>query len=470
MVVVDSTERKQWRNTPRPTSRMNFFEVLSADDNESSRRSDRIWQPIPSGLKHRFTTISGWVCVPRSVVMATTLNEKHENLIEQGQLSTLAEVVNRNKKKLEGVRQKNVHRKKYNCQKPSSKTTNSKYDKEKLFKKVIWRSNESEDEVKPSQRQTPKSLKHQRNITEGLLSSPRRFQEENLEDGHNVHLKPVEQDLYLQSQCKKATQVTLYLPEPAKTPPTSNARKLLNKRSNTSDNDNERCKKLPGYSKRNVRNCRSPDHIAMSRNRPVMTTCTSWFPLSFHDKEKGKLVQLSCDFYGYQSMAEYTELCRSLEDGMAVLEQPIEVGDCIRVKVAEADRRRSLLYVAVSSFDDKKSDLNTSNALPCTRVSCHVMGVPVGDWEFSNEIKRIRENDELLFTVDALGRLKYHKNGEDALVLLQLYDGNPHHFALCLGLGVTKIQLLGGRKKCPDLLNPQNSYKLIPYATQHPIA
>lgn len=61
-----------------------------------------------------------------------------------------------------------------------------------------------------------------------------------------------------------------------------------------------------------------------------MTTQTSWYPLSFSNK-KGKLIELDCDSYGYQTFAYYTDLCHSLSDGMAVIEQEFEIGDEIVV-------------------------------------------------------------------------------------------------------------------------------------------
>ena len=61
-----------------------------------------------------------------------------------------------------------------------------------------------------------------------------------------------------------------------------------------------------------------------------MTTHTSWYPLSFSN-DKGKLVELECDFYGYQTMAGYKDLCHSLSDGVAIVEQEFEIGDAISV-------------------------------------------------------------------------------------------------------------------------------------------
>ena len=63
-----------------------------------------------------------------------------------------------------------------------------------------------------------------------------------------------------------------------------------------------------------------------------MTTQTSWFPTSFNSEMKGNLVKLETDSYGYQNVAEYKELCYSLCDGMAVIEQPIEIGDIYKVQ------------------------------------------------------------------------------------------------------------------------------------------
>lgn len=65
--------------------------------------------------------------------------------------------------------------------------------------------------------------------------------------------------------------------------------------------------------------------------RPVMTPTTQWFPLSFHGEVRGELVTLQSDMYGYQSFAEYGELCKTLNGGMAVVEQSITVGDSIDV-------------------------------------------------------------------------------------------------------------------------------------------
>lgn len=62
-----------------------------------------------------------------------------------------------------------------------------------------------------------------------------------------------------------------------------------------------------------------------------MTPSSDWFPLSFHGEIRGRLVRLESDMYGYQSIAEYSELCTSLDDGMVLIEQPIDVGDCFKV-------------------------------------------------------------------------------------------------------------------------------------------
>ena len=63
----------------------------------------------------------------------------------------------------------------------------------------------------------------------------------------------------------------------------------------------------------------------------VMTTRTSWYPLSFRNDMKGNLISLSCDSYGYQNIAEYEELCHSLNDGVVLVEQQMEVGDQFHV-------------------------------------------------------------------------------------------------------------------------------------------
>ena len=62
-----------------------------------------------------------------------------------------------------------------------------------------------------------------------------------------------------------------------------------------------------------------------------MTMETAWYPISFNDSPKGKLTNFGCDSYGYQTVAEYKELCHSLNDGMVVVEQSFEIGDIFKV-------------------------------------------------------------------------------------------------------------------------------------------
>ena len=62
-----------------------------------------------------------------------------------------------------------------------------------------------------------------------------------------------------------------------------------------------------------------------------MTTETNWFPLSFHNEICGKQIRLHNDLYGYQSIAEYTEVCHSLNDGLVAVEQALNIGDRVTV-------------------------------------------------------------------------------------------------------------------------------------------
>ena len=79
-----------------------------------------------------------------------------------------------------------------------------------------------------------------------------------------------------------------------------------------------------------------------------MTMETSWYPVSFHSGLKGKLIKLGWDSYGYQTVAEYEELCYSLSDGMAVVEQPLEIGDVFKVRIGDFFKIRMIL-----NFDQK---------------------------------------------------------------------------------------------------------------------
>ncbi|XP_078493757.1 uncharacterized protein LOC108950377 isoform X1 [Ciona intestinalis] len=273
------------------------------------------------------------------------------------------------------------------------------------------------------------------------------------------HDRPFTADSTLRSQSDKASEGALLRPPPVENP-TNNARKTTcQKLKYEWQKSREIRERLPGYPPRIVRNRPHEDHMKHSCNRKIMTPQTTWFPLSFSENKRGKLVEVSSDVYGFNSVAEYKEFCATLQDGMAFIEQPINIGSTVEFKVLSTDRRKDLMYIAAYLGQDNNDDENGNSAVPVNRLS------PVATssgWIFSDEITGLRRGVGVKVTLDALGRVKVLIEGKSPKVILQLLQPQPCYLAFFLGVGVTKVQLLGGHRQQRSLLRPTNAYEIVP--------
>jgi len=57
--------------------------------------------------QHRRRVVSGWISIPRSVVLATTLNQKHLERLHAGSLTTIRDVIQEKQRRMETLRTRN---------------------------------------------------------------------------------------------------------------------------------------------------------------------------------------------------------------------------------------------------------------------------------------------------------------------------------------------------------------------------
>ncbi|XP_078493913.1 uncharacterized protein LOC144749328 [Ciona intestinalis] len=102
----------KWKGTPRPLT-PGYESVNFSTDSETNSVGKQVpWHPVPTAPRHRAATVCGWVMVPRSVVMATTLEKKHVDQLEHGGLTTVCDVINERKKRMEEIKKRNKNRSK----------------------------------------------------------------------------------------------------------------------------------------------------------------------------------------------------------------------------------------------------------------------------------------------------------------------------------------------------------------------